>query len=188
MDKSEHLPKVGPEAQYAIIGELQDDPGLIFNTYNRLREEQPNLTALIYYYTLVSDQEQAVSRDMLSTYVLTYRMLESQATSNGLNAVFEPESSILGESPKTLPTVGPDTSHSIVGELVENPKLPAAIFKRLCQEQPALTEKMSDFILEDASTEEAAKLMIDIYVFTYRMLEAQAQSDAMGKEFNPDMF
>lgn len=187
MEKSEHIPKVGPEVQHAIVGELQDDPGLIFNTYNRLCEEQPNLTSLIYNFTLEADQEQAVSQDMLATYVFTYRMLESQAASNGLDEVFEPESSVLGESPKTLPTVGPDIKHAILGELVENPDLPATIYRRLCQEQLALTESISGFILEAASTQEAEKLMHVIYVFTYRMLEAQAQANAFGKEFNPDI-
>lgn len=188
MDKSEHLPKVGPEVQYAIIGEFQDDPDFISNTYNRLGKEQPNLTTLIYDFILAADQEQAVSQDMLATYVFTYRMLESQAASNGLDEVFEPESSVLGESPKTLPTVGPDIKHAIVGELVENPNLPAEIYRRLCQEQLALTERISEFILEAASTKEGEKLMHVIYVFTYRMLEAQAQANAFGKEFNPDMF
>jgi hypothetical protein len=84
------LPIVRQETRSALIGEFHDNPDLISDTYQRLLTDQPALTQQIVGYVTERAENIDEARHMLETFVLTYRMLESQADAEGMSDMFEP--------------------------------------------------------------------------------------------------
>ena len=82
------LPEVGPEIGNAIEGEFGDNPNLISDTYQRLLKEQPELTSRIAEFVEKRARTPEEAQFMAEIYVLTYRMLESQADAQGLSEMF----------------------------------------------------------------------------------------------------
>jgi ribosomal protein S17E len=92
------LPVVRQETRSALTGEFQDNPNLISDTYQRLMEEQPALTEQIAGYVTERAKNQTEARGMLETFVLTYRLLESQADAEGMSGMFGPQAPEAPES------------------------------------------------------------------------------------------
>lgn len=92
------LPVVRQETRSALIGEFQDNPNLISDTYQRLLTEQPALTQQIAGYVTERATNPDEARNMLETFVLTYRLLESQADAEGMSGMFGPQTPDTPES------------------------------------------------------------------------------------------
>jgi len=92
------LPVVRQETRSALIGEFQDNPNLVSETYQRLLTDQPALTQQIAGYVTERAETPDEARGMLETFVLTYRLLESQADADGMSGMFEPRAPETPES------------------------------------------------------------------------------------------
>jgi len=80
-----------------------------------------------------------------------------------------------------LPQVSKAIVDSIGGEFVDNPDFINDTYWRMAAEQTPLTGQIASYIEAAARDPQEAMRMKEVLVFTYRLLEAQAQADAMSQ-------
>ena len=86
-----------------------------------------------------------------------------------------------------LPKVTPDVISSVGGEFVNDPNFVGETFWRLVAEQSTLTEQVSRYVQQFARDEAEAWRMKELFVLTYRILESQAQADALDETIDKNV-
>lgn len=84
------LPTVHQETVSALTGELEDQADLISSIYLRLMADQPALTEQMSYYIQGRAKTLSEVKGMAEVFVLTYRLLESQADADRMNSMLTP--------------------------------------------------------------------------------------------------
>ena len=79
------LPQVTPDTISSVGGEFVNDPNFIEETFWRLTTEQSTLTNQVARYVSQFARDDMEAWRMKELFVLTYRMLESQAQADNLN-------------------------------------------------------------------------------------------------------
>lgn len=96
----------------------------------------------------------------------------------------DPFAQVENEFTPELPQVSKETVDSIVGEFVDNPNFIADTYLRMIAEQIPLTNQIANYISQSARDPQEAQRMAEVLVFTYRMLESQAQADTMAESLD----
>jgi len=82
----------------------------------------------------------------------------------------------------TLPIVGEGVQDTRVGEFQTSFLINEAYW-RMANEQPVLIDQMADYIQQSGRDDTEKTRMMEAMVLTYRLLEAQAEADAMNAAF-----
>ncbi len=85
-----------------------------------------------------------------------------------------------------LPQVSEATIDAIGGEFVDNSDFIENIYLRMMMEQTPLTGQIANYIKFSARDPQEALRMTEVFAFTYRMLESQAQADTMAKSLETE--
>ena len=94
-----------------------------------------------------------------------------------------PNSHELHPNKSPLPIVGEGVQNALVGEFKASDNLIQETYQRMVDEQPVLTGQMANYIQQSGRDDTEQIRMMEVMVLTYRLLEAQAEADAMNAAF-----